>query len=310
MIDRKSALLIGSASIALTGLFSWLSLNAALTAQFATALLVLGLLLGSFLNVLAHRLPKMMESAWRRECAEAAGQPMPPLETLTLSHPRSHCPACHAPLAGWTLIPLLGYLLLRGRCAGCAAKISLRYPLVELGIGLAFFGIGWRLGPHPIAIASLVFLFLLSALALIDLDVRLLPDTLTQPLLWLGLAANLFHLFIPLQDGVIGAMAGYLLMRAIAAAFRLCTGRDGLGAGDVKLMAGLGAWLGWQQLPLIIGLGAISSALAGGALIAMRKIDGHAPQPFGPYLIGAAAVALLWGNEIAAWYLKTALGQG
>lgn len=310
MIDRKSALLIGSASIALTALFAWLSQNATLGIQFAVVLLILGLLLGSFLNVLVYRLPKMMESAWRRECAEATNQPAPPLETLTLSRPRSHCPACHASLAGWQLIPLLGYLLLRGRCARCAARISLRYPLIELGVGLAFCCIGWRLGPQPIAAAWLVFLFLLSALALIDLDAKLLPDSLTQALLWLGLIANLFHAFIPLQDAVTGAIAGYSLMRTIAALFRWSTGREGLGAGDFKLVAGLGAWLGWQQLPLIVGLGAISSALTGGALIALRKIDSHAPQPFGPHLIGAAAVALLWGNEIAAWYLKTALGQG
>ena len=305
-IDKRSAFALGGGSLLLLAAFSWLGLQGSAAAQTAGALLAIGLLLGSFLNVLAFRLPKMMEQAWRQECAEGCGLPPPDEAPLGLSFPHSHCPACRNTLKAWQLIPVFSYLLLRGRCAFCASPISPRYPLVELGVGLIFAAVGWRLGPSPAALAHLVLLYMLLALALIDLDSKLLPDSLTQPLLWLGLLANLFQLRVPLQDAVIGAAAGYLSMWLIAAVFRLCAGKEGLGAGDFKLMAALGAWLGWEALPLIITIGSISSAVVGTALIAAKRTERHDTQPFGPYLIAGGIVALLWGREITRWYLALA----
>ncbi|SUX55933.1 Pectic enzymes secretion protein outO [Chromobacterium vaccinii] len=308
-ITQKNLLAIGGAIIVLLMLSSWLGLNGSRASQTAFALMILGMTLGSFLNVLTFRLPKMLEYRWRIECADASGQTIAQTAAMTLSRPRSHCPACQTPLAAWQLMPVLSFLLLRGRCASCAVKISPRYPLVELGLGLAFACIGWNYGIQPTTPAYLVLIFLLTALALIDCDVKLLPDALTQALLWSGLACNLFQLFAPLQDAVIGAMAGYLGMWLIAAAFRLCAGKDGLGRGDFKLMAGIGAWLGWQQLPLTLGAGAICSALCGGILIHFKRMNRDTPQAFGPYLIAAAWLAMLRGNEIIGWYFSLVPGH-
>ncbi|WP_080962152.1 prepilin peptidase [Chromobacterium subtsugae] len=305
-IDKRSALALGGTTLALLAAFSWLGLQGSAPARAAGSLFAIGLLLGSFLNVLAFRLPKMMEQAWQREAAEACGLPPPEQAPLSLSHPHSHCPGCRNTLKTWQLVPVFSYLLLRGRCAFCASPISPRYPLVELSVGLIFAAVGWRLGPSPASLAHLVLLYLLLALALIDLDSKLLPDSLTQPLLWLGLLANLFQSLAPLQDAVIGAMAGYLSMWLIAAAFRLCTGKEGLGIGDFKLMAALGAWLGWEALPLIITIGSISSALVGIALIVAKRTEREQTQPFGPFLIAGGIVALLWGKEITRWYLALA----
>ncbi|OHX10523.1 methyltransferase [Chromobacterium sphagni] len=283
-----------------------MGLQGTAAAQAAGSLLVIGLLLGSFLNVLAFRLPRMMEQAWRQECADAMDLPARDEPALSLSHPHSHCPECQNTLRAWQLVPIFSYLLLRGRCAFCGSAISLRYPLVELTVGLIFAAVGWRTGFHATTLAHLILLYLLLALALIDLDSQLLPDCLTQPLLWLGLLANLFQLLTPLADAVIGAMAGYLAMWLIAAVFQLCTGKKGLGRGDFKLVAAMGAWLGWTALPLIITLGSISSAVIGIALIRSGRIGREQVQPFGPYLIAGGVAGLLWGKEITNWYLALA----
>lgn len=293
--------------VALLAAFSWLGLHGAPAGKSAAALLLLGLAMGSFLNVLVHRLPLMLTQKWRQECAAYMGAASPAMPELNLRRPRSHCPACLTPLRAWQLIPLLSYLLLRGKCADCGARISLRYPLVETAFGLASAWIGWRHGLDSRALAEMTFLFLLAALALIDLDAQLLPDVLTQALLWLGLAFNMSERFTTLPDAVIGAMAGYLAMRAIAALFLICTGKDGLGRGDWKLMAGMGAWLGWQAIPLIIAIGAVGSAIFGGLKIHLKRIDGSQPQAFGPYLIAAGLVAHWKGKEIIAWYLGLAM---
>ncbi|UTH74125.1 A24 family peptidase [Chromobacterium sp. IIBBL 290-4] len=303
----KNLACLSSLIAALLAAFSWLGLNASPAGKSAAALLLLGMALGSFLNVLVHRLPLMLAQRWRQECADYMGLPIPDAAGLSLRHPRSHCPSCLAPLRAWQLIPLLSYVLLRGECAACGARISLRYPLVETAFGLASAWIGWRHGLDGRALAEMTFLFLLAALALIDHDAQLLPDVLTQALLWLGLACNIPALFAPLRDAVLGAMAGYLAMWAIAAAFQACAGKSGLGRGDWKLMAGMGAWLGWQTIPLIIALGALSSAIYGGARIQLKRIDGSHPQAFGPHLIAACLIAHWKGKEILAWYLGLAM---
>ncbi|WP_233492786.1 A24 family peptidase [Chromobacterium sp. ATCC 53434] len=305
MPDKKDLLILGGLAALLTAGFGWLGVSAAEPARAAASLMAIGLLLGSFLNVLVYRLPRMLQADWERECAEYVGQP-PPATGFSLARPHSHCPACGNTLRPWQLVPLLGYALLRGRCGFCDETIGIRYPLVELLTGCAFAAIGWRLGFQPAAFAQLALCYLLLALALIDFDSRLLPDCLTQPLLWLGLLANLFHLMVPLTDAVAGAMAGYLSMWGIAAVFRALTGKDGLGQGDFKLVAALGGWLGWSAVPLIIGFGATMSALSGLLLIRAGRLDADQAQPFGPWLIAAGVVAWLWGGKITAWYLAAA----
>ncbi|WP_370630740.1 A24 family peptidase [Vogesella sp. XCS3] len=303
MIYKKNIIAMSLTTFSMLSSFSLLQWFANPNMQAAGVLFVFGLAMGSFLNVLVYRLPLMLEQAWLAECAEVAGTSAGTQPALTLSAPSSHCPACGHTLRAWELIPVASFLWLRGRCAACHAKISFRYPAVELACGAGFALVGWFTGFHALAIAQLAFLYILMALTLIDLDTQLLPDVLTQLLLWLGLSANLFGLFVPLADAVVGAMAGYVAMWGIAAAFRACTGMDGLGQGDFKLVAAMSAWLGWTALPMIIMFGATASAIVGVSLISLRKVDRGTPQPFGPYLILAGGTAWLWGPQIISWYL-------
>lgn len=277
---------------------------------------LVGLVAGSFLNVVVHRLPIMLERSWRRHCADLARQPRraspPPETTFNLWRPRSACPGCGAAVEARYNIPLLGYALLRGRCSRCDAGISPRYPLVEAAGGALGVVIVWVLGPTWQAAAALPLAWSLLALAVIDLECRQLPDTLTLPLLWSGLLLSLAPveggvLFTDVGSSVIGAAAGYLSLWTVYQLFRLATGKEGMGYGDFKLLAALGAWLGWQALPSIVLLSATAGAAAGLAGILLLGRSRHVPIPFGPFLAGAGLVTLLWGDVLADRYARFAL---
>lgn len=262
-----------------------------------------GLLIGSFLNVVIHRLPIMMERDWRLQCAELAAQPAPTFEPLSLVSPRSRCPHCGRQVAALENIPILSYLLLQGRCKGCGKPIGLRYPLVEAVTGLLFGLAAWRLGPTLAAAGAMLLVAAMVALTCIDFDTQLLPDDLTLPLLWAGLLINLNGTFATLPNAVIGAAAGYLSLWLVYWLFKLATGKEGMGYGDFKLLAAIGAWLGWQLLPLVILLSSLVGAVVGIALIVLARHGRNVPIPFGPYLATAGVIALFWGKQINQAYL-------
>ncbi len=262
---------------------------------------VFGLVVGSFLNVVIHRLPLMLERAWQRDCGAEI-----PAARFDLAWPRSHCPACGHRLRAAENVPLLSWLAQRGRCRACGAAIPGRYPLVELGGALVAAAALWRFGLGPRAGATMLLGWALLALAVIDLRTQLLPDAITQPWLWLGLLFALAGVTVPLADAVIGAMAGYLTLWSVYQAFRLATGREGMGYGDFKLLAMLGAWQGWQMLPAIVLLSSLVGAVVGVALIAARRHERAQPLPFGPFLAAAGAITALWGHDINAFYLRSA----
>lgn len=264
---------------------------------------LLGLCVGSFLNVVIHRLPKMMEQEWRAQCAELRGEAIPPETPLSLARPRSHCPSCAHPIGALENIPLLSYLLLKGRCSACGTAISLRYPLVELATGLVSAYAAWHFGPTLQTAGALLLLWSLIALAVIDIDTQLLPDAITLPLLWLGLAFNIVTTYVDLNAAVIGAMGGYLALWSVFWLFKLVTGKEGMGYGDFKLLAALGAWLGWSMLPAIILLSSVVGAVVGISLIIAARHGRNVPIPFGPYLAAAGVIALFWGNELTRSYL-------
>jgi leader peptidase (prepilin peptidase)/N-methyltransferase len=280
------------------------ALPPALLAGFA---LLFGLLVGSFLNVVVHRLPLMMRREWHEQCAEEMTRPAPelPAGRFDLVAPRSRCPGCGRQIRAVENIPVLSWLVLRGKCAGCGGRISARYPAVELMTGLMFAATAYLLPWPAQAPAGIALTGALIALTFIDIDEQLLPDSITLPLLWAGLAFNLLageHAFVSLQDAVIGAIAGYLSLWTVYWVFKLVTGKEGMGYGDFKLLAALGAWLGWQMLPLIILLSAAVGAIIGIAMILLLGRDRQIPIPFGPYLAAAGWIALLWGPQLAdAW---------
>ncbi len=265
---------------------------------------VLGLLIGSFLNVVIHRLPIMMERDWAAQCAELRGEEAPSVEPFSLVSPRSRCPHCGRPVGALENIPILSYLLLRGRCRGCGSAISLRYPTVEALTGLLFALGAWHFGAAPATIGALLFSAAMVALTFIDADKQLLPDDITLPLLWCGLLFNLFGTYTDLGSAVVGAIAGYLSLWAVYWLFKLATGKEGMGYGDFKLLAAIGAWLGWQLLPAVILLSSLAGALIGIALIVLARRGRHIPMPFGPYLAIAGLLALHWGQ----WLNRTYLG--
>ncbi|MDR1351596.1 MAG: A24 family peptidase [Zoogloeaceae bacterium] len=273
---------------------------------FGGILGVLGLMVGSFLNVVIYRLPKMMEAAWRAqyvETQEDAGEGGNTVkETFNLATPRSRCPHCGHPISALENIPVVSYLCLRGKCRVCRAPISLRYPLIELAAALLGLAAAWRFGPGVQAVAAALLLWTLLALAMIDFDTQLLPDAITLPLLWGGLLFNLSGQFAPLSQAVIGAMAGYLALWSVYWLFKLITGKEGMGYGDFKLLAALGAWLGWLMLPVIVLISSLVGALVGIALILFARHGRHIPIPFGPYLAAAGMIALFWGEEINRLY--------
>lgn len=269
--------------------------------------LLLGLIVGSLLNVLVHRLPLMMERRWQAEAREALDLPeLPAGERFDLFLPPSHCPHCQHRIRVWENIPLLGYLLLRGRCSACHGRISPRYPLVELAsAGLTVFA-AWHFGVSASAAAFMLLSWGLLALSLIDIEHQLLHDALVLPLLWLGLMVNAFGLFVALEQAVWGAVAGYLVLWSVYWLFRLVTGRDGMGYGDFKLLAMLGAWGGWQVLPFILLFSSLLGAVVGLILLRAKGRQVATPIPFGPYLALAGWIALLWGGQIPASYLHFA----
>ncbi|MDQ5908869.1 MAG: leader peptidase (prepilin peptidase) / N-methyltransferase [Pseudomonadota bacterium] len=285
---------------------SLIELLAGSPALFTILAVLVGLIVGSFLNVVIHRLPLMMEREWRAQCAELLGQPAPDADqpVLNLSKPRSRCPHCAHLISAMENIPLLSYALQRGRCAHCQAPISVQYPLVEAMSGLLAGIVAWQFGFGWPAAAALIFTWTLLAASVIDLRHQLLPDDLTLLLLWLGLSVALFGLFADLPSAVIGAMAGYLALWLVYQGFRLLTGKEGMGFGDFKLLAALGAWTGWQYLVTIVILSSLVGALAGVALIVFRQRDRQVPMPFGPFLAAAGWIALLWGEPIQHAYLR------
>jgi leader peptidase (prepilin peptidase)/N-methyltransferase len=267
--------------------------------------LVFGLCVGSFLNVVIHRLPRMMEREWREQCAELAGTALSsPEETYNLVRPRSACPACGHRIRAWENIPLLSWLFLRGRCSACGARISARYPLVELLAGLGAMYATARFGPTLAALAAALFIWFTIALAFIDQQTGYLPDDLTLPLVWIGLLANLGGAFVPLEDAVIGAAAAYLFLWCVNALFRLARGMDGMGYGDFKLYAAVGAFLGWKFLPLVILVSSLFGLLFGSLQMysARRGWDWKFRFHFGPYLALAGVIAMFWGPALMQRY--------
>jgi leader peptidase (prepilin peptidase) / N-methyltransferase len=294
---------------------------------FAGSVFLLGLVIGSFLNVVIYRLPIMLERDWRAQAAEllprvdstathglkgstdSTAQTDP--ERLTLSTPRSACPACKAPIKALQNIPVVSWLVLRGRCASCKARISARYPLVELATGLLSAGVAWHFGFGAPAVCGLLLTWALIALTGIDIDHQLLPDGITLPLMWAGLLAALIvgpiagsPIPVSARDALIGAISGYVSLWLVFHAFRLITGKEGMGYGDFKLFAALGAWLGWKLLPLVILLSAATGAVLGILMIILRGRDRSAPIPFGPYLAAAGWIAMMYGDSLVDGYLR------
>ena len=267
---------------------------------------VMSLCVGSFLNVVILRLPRMMEAAWHRECAALQGTTPPEdasTATLTLATPRSHCPVCETPIGALENIPVISYLLLRGRCRHCGTGISPRYPLIESATALISIVTVAALGPSIEALVALLLAWSLVALAVIDFDTQLLPDSITLPLLWLGLVFNALGGLVSLEEAFWGAVAGYLSLWSIYHLFRLLTGKEGMGYGDFKLLAALGAWLGWMLLPALVLVSSLVGAIVGIAMIAIRGHDRNIPIPFGPYLAAAGLICLWWGPQIQAlWF--------
>ncbi|TJY65175.1 prepilin peptidase [Sinimarinibacterium sp. CAU 1509] len=265
---------------------------------------VLGLLVGSFLNVVILRVPRMLEQSWRREAREILELAPVSEERISLVRPASRCPSCSAPIRPWQNVPIISWMLLRGRCAACRAPISVQYPLVEAASGVLAGLCAWHFGWGPQLAAALIITWMLLALALIDLHTQLLPDDLTLPLLWLGLAASLVPVFVAPETAIIGAMAGYLSLWAVFHLFRLVTGKEGMGYGDFKLLAALGAWLGWQALPMVILLSSLVGATIGIGLVVFRRHDRQVPIPFGPYLAAAGWLAMVYGQQIQSAYFR------
>jgi leader peptidase (prepilin peptidase)/N-methyltransferase len=283
---------------------------------------LLSLLIGSFLNVVIHRLPVMLDRQWREQASEmladaSGSSPQPathspkPSAPYNLITPRSACPHCNAPIRAHQNIPVVSYVLLGGKCANCGAAISPRYPIVELATAILSAAVVWRFGWHWQSVAALFFTWALVALTVIDLDHQILPDIITLPLLWLGLLLSLaWHagLSQPIPtdpaSAIIGGAAGYLTLWSVYWAFKLLTGKEGMGYGDFKLFGAFGAWMGWQMLPLILLLSAFAGAVVGIVLIVARGRDRNIPIPFGPYLAAAGWIALMWGPQIVSGYLS------
>lgn len=280
---------------------------------FIAVVFAFSLLIGSFLNVVIHRLPIMMEREWREQARELADTPPEtdlPEGRFDLLVPSSHCPSCGALISAWQNIPVISYLLLRGQCANCKSSISARYPLVEFMTAVLAATTAWHFGPGWEALLAIVLTMTLLSITMIDAGTQLIPDAIVLPLMWLGLAMSLYHplpgattLFIEPSDAIVGAMAGYLSLWSVFWLFKLVTGKDGMGYGDFKLLAALGAWLGWQQLPMIILMSAVVGVALNVGMIITRGKDRSIPIPFGPYLAGAGWITMIWGETIKNTYI-------
>lgn len=267
----------------------------------------LGLMVGSFLNVVIHRLPIMMERDWAAQCAELRNEADLPVEPLSLARPRSRCPKCGHAISALENIPIVSWLVLRGKCRGCGTPISFRYPLTEATTGILFACSAWHFGFGAAAMAAMLFIAASIALTGIDFDTQLLPDDITLPLLWAGLAFNFFNVFTSLHNSVAGAMLGYLALWSVYWAFKLATGKEGMGYGDFKLLGALGAWFGWQMLPLIILLSSLVGAIVGISLMVFARHGRNVPIPFGPYLAAAGLIALFWGKPLTQAFVGVSL---
>ena len=267
---------------------------------------IIGAFIGSFLNVVIHRIPVMLERQWKNECQELLGPETdaPALPKYNLSVPRSHCPACNHQVKAIENIPVISYLFLKGKCSNCGAKISAQYPFVELLTAIFTLIIVWKFGFSVQTLGGIIFTWFLIALSGIDIKTQLLPDNLTFPFLWLGIIFNLFSTYTDLNSSVLGAIFGYLALWSVFHLFKLITGKEGMGYGDFKLLAALGAWLGWQVLPLIILLSSAVGAIIGIFMIVSKLQERSQPIPFGPYLAVAGWIAMLYGNQLIALYLN------
>ena len=270
---------------------------------FITVSVIFGLMVGSFLNVVIYRLPKIMEQEWHNNCLELQGKDIPTQQKFTLSKPRSSCPQCGHKIKAFENVPVISYLLLRGRCSACKTPISIRYPLVEILTGTLIGLTSWQFGYTTATLFAWVFVFALIALTFIDFDTQLLPDDITLPLLWLGLLFNLNSGFTDLKSAVIGAMTGYLVLWSVFWLFKLIRGKEGMGYGDFKLLAAIGAWFGWQLLPAVILLSSTLGAIIGIALIVLTKRSKEVPIPFGPFLAIGGIAALFFGQQLSQIYL-------
>lgn len=279
---------------------------------FISVAFILALLIGSFLNVVIHRLPIMMEREWRAQCDEMSAVPADslPVGRFDLMAPGSRCPSCGHQITALQNIPILSFVLLGGKCAGCDMKISVRYPVIELVTAVLSSIVAWRFGFGWEAAAAIVMTWALVAISVIDFDHQIIPDSLSLPLVWAGLTLSLFHpmqgaqnLFVDPQTAIVGALGGYLSLWSVYQLFRLITGKEGMGYGDFKLLAALGAWLGWKMLPVIILMSAVVGATVGIMLIVSKRHERSVPIPFGPYLAAAGWIAMLWGPDIVDWYL-------
>lgn len=273
------------------------------SALFISTFAVLGLVVGSFLNVVIYRLPVMMHRSWETQCQELLELEEAPRERFDLIKPDSRCPHCGNKIGPLENIPLISYLLQRGRCKHCREPISSRYPLIELLTAVMSAVTAWHFGFGPTALFAVLLTWALIAMSFIDIDHQLLPDDITLPVLWLGMVLSLFGLFTNMPSAIIGAVAGYLSLWLVYQLFKLATGKEGMGYGDFKLFALFGAWLGWQALPLVLLLSSLVGAAIGIALILLRGRDRQLPIPFGPYLAAAGWIAMLWGNDITQAYL-------
>lgn len=265
---------------------------------------IIGLMVGSFLNVVIYRLPEMTKRSWLQQCAELRGETAPVFTKFNLMIPRSACIYCGHKITALENIPIISYLVLRGRCKQCKKHISLRYPFVEAVTALMSGLVAWHFGFSLLALAALIFVWALIVLAVIDLDTQLLPDDITLPLLWLGILINLNNGFTDIYGAVIGAVVGYLSLWSTYWCFKLITGKEGMGYGDFKLLAAIGAWLGWGMLPIVIVFSSLMGAVVGIGLIMSARHNKNMPIPFGPYLVSGALIALFVGNDINQLYLS------
>ena len=270
---------------------------------FVLTCALLGLVVGSFLNVVILRLPRMMEQAWHRECCDLLEQPAPKEPVVNLSQPGSQCSGCGTAIKPWHNVPVVSWLLLRARCANCGMRISARYPLVELSTSILSGLAAWQFGFGAEALSALLLIWVLIALTGIDIDTQLLPDSLTLSLLWLGLGVNLFAVWTPLSSAVIGAMLGYGILWSVYWLFKLVTRKEGMGYGDFKLLGALGAWFGWEAVPLMILLSSLVGAILGIAILLIKRQGRDTPMPFGPYLAGAGLIMLFVGDTLMTKYL-------
>jgi len=279
-------------------------LNASPSLLYSSTI-ILGLLIGSFLNVVIYRLPKMLEQDWKEQCSLLLEQTPPVNEKLTLSSPNSSCPTCQHAIKPWENIPVISYIFLQGRCSQCKSKISVRYPIIELATAILSLVTILYLGASLAGLFALFMTWTLISLTMIDADTQLLPDNMTLPLMWLGLILNTFNVFTSLESALWGAIFGYLSLWSIYQAFKLLTGKEGMGFGDFKLLAALGAWFGWQLLPIIILVSSVVGALFGIAMIIIKGRDKNIPMPFGPFLAIAGWITLIWGHQLQHFWLSS-----